>query len=287
MDDIFRTKESSLVILITGHDASLYEKISLLASGEGELKQVRINPSDTFIFSISPSDSLEIIATSTLDEIYKTNCNVKYIKKHSLEKMHACEEDIKMLLSLLKPKYYLPIEGYYVDLLANAKIAFDMRLGLSHKNIFLLDNGQSLKFNSEGEVTASYNESKDDPVYGDLMIDGIGVGDVVNDIISDRTRLGKDGVVVLGCAISKSQRRIVCGPDIQMRGFLYLKDKEAEMIYKDVSNYFENAVNEWAENTKDFDNEKIEMKIQEAISKNFRRTLDRDPVVRPNVLMID
>ena len=287
VDDIFRTKESSLVILITGHDASLYEKISLLASGEGELKQVRINPSDTFIFSISPSDSLEIIATSTLDEIYKTNCNVKYIKKHSLEKMHACEEDIKMLLSLLKPKYYLPIEGYYVDLLANAKIAFDMRLGLSHKNIFLLDNGQSLKFNSEGEVTASYNESKDDPVYGDLMIDGIGVGDVVNDIISDRTRLGKDGVVVLGCAISKSQRRIVCGPDIQMRGFLYLKDKEAEMIYKDVSNYFENAVNEWAENTKDFDNEKIEMKIQEAISKNFRRTLDRDPVVRPNVLMID
>lgn len=287
VSNIFRTKESDLVILITSRNQELYEKISILANGDNEeLKQVRINSNDTFILAISPSDSLEIIATSTLDEVYKTNCKVKYIKKHTLEKMHACEEDLKMLLSLLKPKYYLPIEGYYVDLLANAKVAFEMRLGLSHKNIFLLDNGQILKIDENGQATPDFNDDGK-VVSGDLMIDGIGVGDVVNEIISDRTRLGKDGVVVFGCAVSKKKRKIVCGPDIQMRGFLFLKDKEADITVKEIVNYFVTIVNEWAQTTKDFDNYKLEEKIQEAVSKNLRRNLNRDPVVRPNVLIVD
>ena len=201
--------------------------------------------------------------------------------------MHAYEEDLRMLLSLLKPKYYFPIEGYYIDLLANARIAFDMRLGLSHNNIFLLDNGQSLNINENGVAMPDFNDSGRNPITGDLMIDGIGVGDVVNEIISDRTRLGRDGVVVFGCAVSKKERKIVCGPDVQMRGFLYLKDKDADAIVKEVTNYFVTTVNEWAESTKDFDNNRIQNKIQDYISKLFRRILNRDPVVRPNVLIID
>ena len=286
-DDILRTKESNLVILITGEDRDLYDKISLLCNGENDLKQIRINPNDTFIFAVSPTDSLEILSTATIDELYKTGCDVKYIKKHSLATMHACEEDLRMLLSLLKPKYYLPIEGYYVDLLANAKIAFDMRLGLSHKNIFLLDNGQSLNINEKGEANPYFNDDGKHPVTGDLMIDGIGVGDVVNEIISDRTRLGKDGVVVFGCAVSKKERKIVCGPDVQMRGFLFLKDKDADAIVKEVTNYFISTVNEWALSTKDFESYKIEQRVQDYVSKNFKRNLNRDPVVKPNVLVID
>ena len=285
-DDILRTKESNLVILITGEDEELYDKISLLCNGENELKQIRINPSDAFIFAVSPSDSLEVLSTATIDELYKTGCDVKYIKKKSLATMHACEEDLRMLLSLLKPKYYFPIEGYYIDLLANAKIAFDMRLGLSHKNIFLLDNGQSLTIDQNG-MKLDLNDDGKHPVTGDLMIDGIGVGDVVNEIISERTRLGKDGVVVFGCAVSRKDRKIVCGPDVQMRGFLFLKDKDADVIVKEITNYFINTVNDWAESTKDFDNNKIEQRIQDYVTKNFKRTLNRDPVVKPNVIVID
>ena len=285
-DDILRTKESNLVILITGEDEELYDKISLLCNGENELKQIRINPSDAFIFAVSPSDSLEVLSTATIDELYKTGCDVKYIKKKSLATMHACEEDLRMLLSLLKPKYYFPIEGYYIDLLANAKIAFDMRLGLSHKNIFLLDNGQSLTID-QNCMKLDLNDDGKHPVTGDLMIDGIGVGDVVNEIISERTRLGKDGVVVFGCAVSRKDRKIVCGPDVQMRGFLFLKDKDADVIVKEITNYFINTVNDWAESTKDFDNNKIEQRIQDYVTKNFKRTLNRDPVVKPNVIVID
>jgi len=286
LDDILRTKEQELVILMTGEDQGLYDKISLLANGENEAKQVRLNHNDTFILGVSPSDNNEVIATSTIDELYRAGCFVKYIKKSSLNKMHACEEDLKMLLSLLKPKYYFPIEGYYVNLLGNAKLAFDMQLGLSHNNIFLLDNGQSLIINDKG-VNVDFNYDNKKPVTGDLMIDGIGVGDVVNEIINDRTRLSEDGVVVLGCAISKRERKIICGPDVQMRGFLFLKDKDADAIIKELTQMYVSSINEWLTTTKDFDNKIVEQKTRDNIYKYLRRTINREPVIRPNVIVLD
>lgn len=285
LEDILRTKEKDLVILMTDEDTGLYDKISMLANGENEAKQVRLNPNDTFVLAVSPSDAYEVIATSTIDELYKTDCSVKYIKKGSLAKMHACEEDLRMLLSLLKPKYYFPIEGYYVNLLENAKIAFDMRLGLSHNNIFLLDNGQSLNI-SEAGANLDFNSSNNHPYTADLMIDGIGVGDVVNEIITDRTRLSADGVVVFGCAVSKAEKKIVCGPDVQMRGFLFLKDKDADSTIKEITNIFVTSINDWLNSTKDFDNKKVESKIKDTITKYLRRELNREPVIRPNIIVL-
>jgi len=286
IDDILRTKEQELVILMDDVDDDLYDKISLLANGENEAKQVRINESDTFILGVAPSDSDEVIATSTIDEIYKTGCNVKYVRKKDLNKMHACEEDLKMLISLLKPKYYFPIEGYYVNLLQNAKIAYDMQIGLSHNNIFLLDNGQSLIIDENGSATLDFNTDNMHPVVGDVMIDGIGVGDVVNEIISDRTRLSDDGVVVLGCAISTKERKIICGPDVQMRGFLFLKDKDADNIIKEVTQIYVSNINEWLSKTKDFDNNQIEFKVRDLITKFIKKTLNREPVIRPNIIVL-
>jgi Predicted hydrolase of the metallo-beta-lactamase superfamily len=286
IDDILRTKETDLVIVMADEDESLYEKISLLASGENEAKQVKISPNDTFIMGLAPTDNNEVIATSTIDEIYKAGCQVKYIKKKDIHKMHACEEDLKMLISLLKPKYYFPIEGYYVNLLANAKMAFDMQIGLSHNNIFLLDNGQSLNINANG-ATPDFNSDNKHPVVGDVMIDGIGVGDVVNEIINDRTRLSEDGVVVLGCAVSKSSRKIVCGPDVQMRGFLFLKDKDADSIIKEITQMYVTMVNDWVSNSKEFENNQIESKVKDAITKYIKKLLNREPVIRPNIIVLE
>src|SRR5574344_1947552 len=285
IDDILRTKETDLVIVMADEDENLYEKISILASGENEHKQVYISENDTFIIGVSPTDNNEVIATSTIDEIYKTGCKVKYVKKKDLNKMHACEEDLKMLISLLKPKYYFPIEGYYVNLLANAKMAFDMQIGLSHNNIFLLDNGQSLNINANG-ATPDFNSDNKHPVVGDVMIDGIGVGDVVNEIINDRTRLSEDGVVVLGCAVSKSSRKIVCGPDVQMRGFLFLKDKDADSIIKEITQMYVTMVNDWVSNSKEFENNQIESKVKDAITKYIKKLLNREPVIRPKIIVL-
>ena len=268
IEDVLRCKEDDLVILLSDEGEKIYDKISLLANGENEEKQVRLGENDTFFIGCPANDNNEVIAT-----------------RKTLGKMHAYEEDIKMLLSLLKPKYYFPIEGFYVNLLENAKLAFEMRIGLTHRNIFLLDNGNSLLIDENG-ASVDFNTSGKVP-SGEVMIDGIGVGDVVNEIITERTRLSEDGVAVFGLAVSRKERKIIAGPDVQMRGFLFLKDKEADIMLKEMSKMFVDMVSKWLETTKDFDTRRIEEQITGVISKYLLRGSNRNPVVKPNIIVID
>ena len=285
LEDILRCKEQDLVIILSDEGEKLYEKISLLANKENEEKQLRINENDTFFLACPPNDNNEVISTNTIDEVYRSGCHVFYLTRKTLGKMHAYEEDLKMLLSLLKPKYYFPIEGYYVNLLANAQLALNMGIGLDHMHIFLLDNGYSLYIDDNG---SSIDMNLDEKVkVGDLMIDGIGVGDVVNEIISDRARLSEDGVAVFGCAVSRSERKIIAGPDVQMRGFLFLKDKEADVIQKEMTKMFIDATEKWAKETTNFDNIKIEEQISSLIAKYLLRINNRNPVVKVYIIVID
>lgn len=285
IEDILRVKENELVVIMAGQKEELYDKVSLFANNEHEIRQLRLQPNDTFILACPSNDSNEVIFTTTIDEIYRSGCHVNYLTNRQIATMHAYEEDIKMLLSLLKPEYYFSIEGYYVNLLANAKIAFDMHLNLSHKNIFLLDNGQTLKINEKG-AEVDFNNDNHIKV-GDVMIDGIGVGDVVNEIINDRTRLSEDGVIVLGCGASRAKRCIAYGPDVQMRGFLFLKDKDADLILKEVTKLFIEGVSNWLMETKDFDTSKIEFRLNEAITKFIFKENGRDPVIKANIILLD
>lgn len=285
LDDVLRVKDQEIVIMISDEAEKVYEKVSILANRENEEKQIRINTNDTFIMACPPTDNNEVICTSTIDELYKSGCFVKYVTRKNLAKMHAYEEDLKMLLSLLKPKYYFPIEGYYVNLLSNAKLAFEMHAGLSHKNIFLLDNGQSLSFTENG-CNVDYDVNSKVKV-GDLMIDGIGVGDVVNEIISERTRLSEDGVVVLACTASKSLKKIICSPDVQMRGFLFLKDKDADAMLREITKIFMEDASNWIATTKNFDSKGIEGIITQKISKLLIKANNRKPVIKPNIVVVD
>ena len=263
----------------------IYEKISLLANRENDEKQIKIQSDDMFIVACPASDNTEVIATSVVDDLYRSGCDVRYITSKMINKMHAYEEDLRMLLSLLKPKYYLPIKGYYVNLLANARIAYDMNIGLTHSNIILLDNGQSLYIDEKGANIDYDLDSKVD--VSDIMIDGIGVGDVVNEIINERSRLSEDGVVVIGCGISRSLRKIVCSTDVQMRGFLFLKDKEADALLKEITKFFINEVEEWLKTTKTFDVDSLENQIAFKLSKILLKNNNRNPVIKPNVIIVE
>lgn len=285
IDDILRTKESELVILMCNEGEKIYDEISILASRENKEKQIKITSDDTFIVACPPLDNIEVVATSTIDELYKTGCKVEYVSNKMLNKMHAYEEDLKMLISLLKPKYYLPIEGYYVNLLANAKLAMSMNIGLTHTSIFLLDNGQSLSIDEKGTYLDFYK--KEEIPVGDVMIDGIGVGDVVNEIINERARLSEDGVLILGCAISKKERKIITSPDIQMRGFLFLKDKEADAVLKEATKILLDDVSSWALSSKDFNTNTIQNQINGKIARLLLKENNRNPVVRTNIIVIE
>ncbi|MBP5694806.1 MAG: hypothetical protein J6X03_05170, partial [Bacilli bacterium] len=169
--------------------------------------------------------------------------------------------------------------------LANARIAFDMHIGLSHTNIFLLDNGQPLTITENGAKADFYNSENINTE--DIMIDGIGVGDVVSEIITERNRLSEDGVAVFACAVSKSTREIIAGPDVQMRGFLFLKDKEADILLKEMSNMFVEAVNSWAKDTVTFATTQLTEDITTDIGRFLLRNSNRKPLVVPNIIVVD
>ena len=119
------------------------------------------------------------------------------------------------------------------------------------------------------------------------MIDGIGVGDVVNEIINDRTRLSDDGVIILGCGVSLKEKKITYGPDVQMRGFLFLKDKDADVILKEVTKLFVEATNKYLLESKPFVVESVQNKINDIISKYLLKQSNRNPVIKSNIIVID
>jgi ribonuclease J len=134
--------------------------------------------------------------------------------------MHASEEDLKMMVALLKPRYYIPVKGFYKDLLANAEVALSMGINLNHNNVFLLENGFSAIFDQSG---AHIFDEK--IVHGDIMIDGIGVGDVGSQVIDDREKLSQ-GVVILAVTVSKS-KPIRSSPDPTFRSVAWSSSKTA------------------------------------------------------------
>ena len=283
VDDISKYKDSSICIIISGMGDLLYRKISMLALKDIGEQRFYISEDDTFLLLTPAASNFEVLAVSCLDELYKTDCNVINISRKQIKKMHPSEDDIKLFISLINPKYYIPLKGVYQDLIANAEVAASMKTGLSHKNIYLLDNGTAIDF-VDGEIKLNYIEN-DKVKVGYLMVDGIGVGDVESGIIMERNKLSEEGIVVMSLLVSLSAKKIIGGPDIQMRGYLYLK--ESETILKGIENLFIETVNKYLEQDKPFNKNECISEIKELVSKYTRRTTLRCPVIEPEIILVD
>lgn len=281
-DAISSFKDSNICVLIIGMGDILYQKISMLALRDIKDKRLYLEESDTFLLLCPPSSNFEVMAVSVLDELYKTNCHVINISKKQIIKMHPSEDDIKLFISLIHPKFFIPIKGQYKDLIANAEIATSMNVGLNHKNVILLDCGMKATFNNDIISVASIENEK--VRVGSLMVDGIGVGDVANDIILERNQLSQDGIIVMSLLVSLSEKKIVGGPDIQMRGYLYLK--ESEGILKSIENLFVDIVNKHL-SSDNFDTTQCKDEIIETVSRFTRKSTLRNPVIEPEILIIE
>lgn len=192
--------------------------------------------------------------------------------------MHASEEDIKMMISVLHPKYYVPIKGFYKDLLANAQVAVSMKGKLNHTNIFLLDNGLSVLFDETGGHIL--NESIP---HGDILIDGSGVGDVGDLVLQDRQKLS-EGVVILACSIDKKTHQIIAGPDVQMRGLLIMKDAEA--VLREITKVFTATLQEASLKGNGFNLSQVRQSAYEKCAYAIRRQTGKEPMVLPLILEI-
>lgn len=277
-----RTPPQDQVIVMMAPGEEIYKKIGVLAIGENEDKTMKIGPGDTFIAAAPSAPAIEVLATDAIDELYRSGATVVNITRKKISGMHAQEEDLKTLISLLKPKYYMPVKGEYVELVANAKLAVSMGIGLNHMNTFLMDNGMVLEI-IEGKARV-LTQQMDLIQTGDVLIDGLGVGDVRKDVIAERQQLADDGVIVMGITISKKNRQIIAGPDIQMRGFVFVKD--SENVLKELIAIYKETIQEYI--SKPYANiEEVRTLIIDKSLRFIRRETGKRPLVIPIIIDSD
>lgn len=278
-DDIFRVREQDVLIIILGNRDTLYNQIDLLANGEGEDKKIVLYENDTFIIVAPPQIGTEVYAVSVLDEVFRTGAHVVNVNKKKITSMHAQEEDIKTMLALLRPKYYMPIIGEYRHILANAKVAVSTNSGYTHLNTFVLDNGMVVDFEN-GRALPIKQMIK----VGDLLVDGSGVGDVEEKVLTDRQKLAADGVVCMALTVSLSQKKVVAGPDVQMRGFVLVKDSET-LLYGIADEFVAIITAELQKEEPNLDDAK--QAVYEKTLRMVRRSTGKEPMILPLVIEIE
>ena len=280
-EDLLRVREQELVILMLGKGEELYQELIRVVDGTNEDKRIRLTKRDIFINAALPTPTLETIATRSIDYLYRTGAEVVWIKKNQITAMHPRQDDLKFFLSVLKPRYYLPVRGNFINLMANAKLALSMGIGLNHTNVFILDNGMQLCFNELGRPSILPNNPAIMPTHP-ILVDGSGVStNVAENIVNDRRQLSVDGVVVIAVTVSIEEKRIIAGPDCQMRGFVYVK--EAEPLLKSVANIFVDEVTT-ALSVNNTDFEEIKANAQERIRRFIKRENGREPMIIPIIV---
>ena len=202
------------VIITTGSQGESMAALSRMANNTH--KKISILPGDTVIFSSHPIPGNEKAVTNVINELQMKGADVIFQDVHVSG--HACQEEIKLIYSLVKPKYAIPIHGEYKHRKAQAKIADE--LGIQKENIFMIQSGDVLEMNGDkAEVTGKV------PV-GAILVDGLGVGDVGNIVLRDRQHLAEDGILIVVLALDSYSDQLVSGPDIVSRGFVYVKESD-------------------------------------------------------------
>jgi ribonuclease J len=279
IDNINRIRSQDTVVLIVGNRLHIFDEIIRIANGQIENKAITFDPQDLFIFACPAFFNNDIIRTKAVDEIYRTGMQVVQYSVKEVYTPHACEEDIKGMLSVFCPKYYMPVTGYYKSLLANAMIAIG-RPQFNYSNVFVLDDGMVLEIEG-GKAKVSSTEKVP---CSNILIDGIDVGNIGNNVIEERGNLANDGVVVMGVTVSSKAKQVIGRPDVQMRGFVFLK--ESEKILHEITNIFNDQVNVYLTG---FYNDPaiIEEKIVERVMRYIRKETGKNPIIIPKIIDLD
>ena len=281
-EDLLRVRKNDLVILMVGQNDDIYKEIISLVENVNSDKRIKIENDDIFINVALPRVTFETLATRAMDSVYRTGCEVVWLKNKEVSAMHAREDDLRFVLNLFKPKYYFPVRGHYIKLMSNAKLAVSLGIGLNHMNVFILDNGMQVIFEENRRPVLLPNEVTGVDV-SPILVDGKGVTKITEDLIETRQKMGVDGTVVIASTVSLKEKKIIAGPDCQMRGFVYVK--EAEPLLKSITQIYLEEVN--GALTRGVDLEATKNTIKERIRWFVRRENGREPLVEPIILIAE
>ncbi len=263
-----------LVIITTGSQGEPMSALTRMATNEH--RQVEIAPGDMIIISATPIPGNEKLVSRVVNELMKRGANVVYEKMYDVHVSgHACQEEQKLMLSIVNPKYFIPVHGEQKHLYKHAQLAYAM--GIDYKNVMIGANGNVF------EVSNSSIKCNQTVTAGRVLVDGLGVGDVGSIVLRDRKHLAEDGIIVVTVAIDSFTREVVSGPDIVSRGFVYVKESDELMAQLDniVCNALENC---YVLGIKDWNT--IKTRIKDSVAKFLYSKTHRSPMVLPVIMEI-
>lgn len=270
----FNNDEENVVVIVAGVGPQVFHTMTRIATGEDN--KVMIRDTDSVIIASPEVPGTEAEAGVMVDELFKDGVALTTMSYKEVFAMHASIEDLKMMISLLKPKYYIPVKGEYQDLVANADVASDM--GIKPSNIVILDNGQIADF-QEGRLKTTSEIIK----LEDVLIDGKAHLDTTGLVLRDRQILANDGALIIGMMISQKTKQILGGPDVQSRGLIYLKD--ADGIVAEIGNILEKTITTMVAE-KRYSNIDARNEARDGISKYIFKQTGKRPMVLPVIIEI-
>ncbi len=271
----FRDDMEDVVVLITGNGKNLFRTMSNIANHEDRF--VSFRTTDTIIVASPIVSGTELDANNMENEIYKEGGKIFTLDSKTVLSMHPSSEDLKMMLYLFQPKYYIPIKGEYRHLFVNANLA--SRMGYSPDRILILENGQIAVF--EDKILKSVSDRLE---LNDTMIDGKENWDMTGVVLKDREVLSTDGVMVIGVGINHRTKEIINGPDVQTRGLIYLKD--AEYIIKEVGEIMERTIEEAVKENR-YENMAARTEARDKIGKYLMKETGKRPMILPVIMEIN
>ncbi len=272
--DIKNYKPHQLCIITTGSQGEPMAALSRMASNDH--KNVEIVKGDLVIISASPIPGNEKLVAKVIDELCKKGADVIYKALADVHVSgHACQEELKLMLSVAKPKYFIPAHGEYRHLMQHAGLAHKM--GMKEENTFIMKIGQTLELDrKEAKITSSVQS-------GRVFVDGSGVGDVGNIVIRDRKHLSEDGLIIVVVGISAKTKEVVSGPDVVSRGFVYVR--ESEQLMDNIKLRAKEAI-EIANQKKASDWNSIKTAVKNNLNQYLFSETKRSPMILPIILEV-
>ena len=274
IDTINSYPDDSLVIITTGSQGEPMSALTRMASGEH--KKVQITPNDFIIISANPIPGNEKYISKVIDDLMAIGAEVIY---NALQEIHvsghACQEEQKLMITLVKPKYFIPVHGEYRQLIAHSETA--KKVGIPNENIFITENGQVLELNEDEAKFTGHVQS------GKVLVDGLGIGDVGNIVLKDRQKLSQDGLIVIVLTLDPRSGKIVAGPDVISRGFVYVRESEnlmeeiKRLLREELWKCEEKHITDWAT---------LKLVIREQLGDYIYKKTKRQPMLIPIIMEI-
>lgn len=274
IDYIGKCKPNQAVIVTTGSQGEPMSALYRIASSEH--KKVGIIPGDLVVISATPIPGNEKFISRVINELFKKGADVVYEALADIHVSgHACQEELKQVISLTRPKFFIPVHGEYRHLKQHANLA--RSLGMKEDNIFVMENGRVL------ELTRNGARINGVVAAGKVLVDGLGVGDVGNIVLKDRKHLAQDGLMVVVITVEGETGKLVAGPDIISRGFVYVK--ESEMLMDEARGMVKATIARCEErNTTDWS--AIKWEIKESLREFLYEKTKRNPMILPVIMEV-